>query len=263
MKQYKKNYELKNTAKDKLDGKYGKSMLLFLLSSLISGMTTLCVNSVAATTMNSVFYRSGSVAAANIVSLAFDLILVFANIICAVMNAGIALYFLSMACNRPCSVGSLFYGFKNESRKTLTIAAALILCQVVCLWPCQYCLQFALSTSDSELKKRLLLSALAAIVVGLCIYIPVSLGIAMSFYLMFDFPENSGKETLALCWRIMKGHRLRLFSLQLSFLPLMLLCILSFGIGFLWLDPYMELTYAYFFLDLMNPAQVPCGAAES
>lgn len=254
MKQYKKNYELKNAAKDKLDGKYGKAMLLFLLSSLISGTVSLCVNSVATTTMNSVFNQSGSMTAANMVSLAFDVILVFANIICAVMNAGIALYFLSMACNRHASVGSLFYGFKNESKKALTIAAALILCQVICLWPCQYCLQFALGTADSRLKRLLLLCAVAAIVVGLCIYIPVSLGIALSFYLMFDFPENSGKETLALCWRIMKGHRLRLFSLQLSFLPLILLCVLSFGIGFLWLEPYMELTYTYFFLDLMNPA---------
>lgn len=255
MTQYKKNYELKNAAKDKLDGKYGKAMLLFLLSSLISGTVTLFINSVASATMSSVFLQSGNMTAANIISLAFDAILVLANIICAVMNAGIALYFLSMACNRPCSLGSLFYGFKNESKKTLTVSAALILCQVICLWPCQYCLQFALSTTDGELKKKLLLCAVAAVIVGLCIYIPVSLGIAMSFYLMFDFPENSGKETLALCWRIMKGHRLRLFLLQLSFLPLILLCILSFGIGFLWLEPYMELTYAYFFLDLMNPAQ--------
>ena len=79
------------------------------------------------------------------------------------------------------------------------------------------------------------------------------MGIGLSFYLMLDFPQNSGKETLSLCWRLMKGHRSRLFLLELGFLPLMLLCILSFGIGFLWLQPYMQMTYACFFLDLMNP----------
>ncbi len=52
---------------------------------------------------------------------------------------------------------------------------------------------------------------------------------------------------------MMKGHKRRLFRLELSFLPLMLLCVLSFGIGFLWLNPYMQMTYTCFFLDLMNP----------
>ena len=37
MKQYKKIYELKNTAKDKLEGKYGGAVLILLLSALMSG----------------------------------------------------------------------------------------------------------------------------------------------------------------------------------------------------------------------------------
>ena len=70
---------------------------------------------------------------------------------------------------------------------------------------------------------------------------------------MLDFPQNSGKETLKLCWRLMRGNRKRLFLLELGFLPLLLLCLLSFGIGFLWLEPYMHMTYTCFFLDMMNP----------
>ena len=70
---------------------------------------------------------------------------------------------------------------------------------------------------------------------------------------MFDFPQKSGKEILILCWRLMKGKKLRLLYLEFSFLPLLLLSILSFGIGLLWLQPYMQMTYTFFFLDLMNP----------
>ena len=51
----------------------------------------------------------------------------------------------------------------------------------------------------------------------------------------------------------MKGKKLRLLYLEFSFLPLLLLSILSFGIGLLWLQPYMQMTYTFFFLDLMNP----------
>lgn len=251
MKRYKKNFELKNLAKDRMEGKYGGAILIVLLSYLIMGFVRLIINSVAASTMNSVYAMTGSMNAASAVSFLFDGLLLAAGIVMGAMNAGLALYFLNIACGQPCSVRDLFYGYKNDSKKVLVISAAMTLCQTVCLWPGQYMSQHFLNTRES----RWLLYALAATVVGLCVYVPVSLGIAMSFYLMLDFPQNSGKETLALCWRTMKGQRKRLFLLELGFLPLMLLCILSFGIGFLWLIPHMQMCYTVFFLDLMNPAE--------
>ncbi len=251
--QYKQNYELKNAAKDKLDGKYGGAILIFILSSLISNIVTLLVSSIGDTTLNAVYYTEGSAAVYNIIYLLFTVIDVLTAVICAVMNAGITLYFLNMACGMPFSIRDLFYGFQNDSKKSLTVAAAIVLCQVVCLWPSQYLLQNLLLTHEF----KWFYYAAAAFVIGLCIYIPVALGIALSFYLMLDYPQNSAKETLSLCWRMMRGQRRRLFLLELSFLPLMLLCVLSFGIGFLWLEPYMQMTHTYFFLDLMNPGSQP------
>lgn len=249
MKQYRKNYQLKNAAKDRLDGRYGGAVLLTLLQLIITGAVSMLINRASATAQASVYAGSGSGMALRLTALAFDLLLTGANIICAVLNAGAALYFLNLACGQPLSVSDLFYGFRQDSRKALTIAAAQVLCRVVPLLPGQYLLQHALNTGSALWY----LAAAAALLAGLCIYVPVSLGLFLSFYLMFDFPEYSGKETLALSWRIMKGQRSRLFWLQLSFLPLILLGILSFGIGFLWLEPYMQLTYTQFFLNLMNP----------
>lgn len=251
MKQYKKNYELKNKAKDRLEGKYGGAMRILLLSAVISWVVRLAINNIAGNTMSSVYARTNSQSAATAVSFVFDGLLLFASILLGVMNAGITLYFLNLACGQPLSIRDLFYGFRTDSKKILIVSAAMAICQTVCLWPGQYLLQQYLSSKGLTW----LFYALAAAVVGLCVYVPVSLGIAMSFYLIFDFPQNSGKETLQLCWRIMKGQRGRLFYLELSFLPLMLLCVLSFGVGFLWLEPYMQMTYTYFFLDLMNPQE--------
>ena len=252
MKQYKKNFELKNTAKDKLEGKYGGAMLILLLSTAISWMTRLIINTVAGSTMNSVYTMTNSTSAATAVSFLFDGLLLLAGILLGVMNAGITLYYLNIACGQPFLVRDIFYGYKTDSKRILIVSAAMAIFQAVCLWPGQYLLQQYLSNKSLTW----LLYALIATVAGLCVYVPVSLGIAMSYYLLLDFPQNSGKETLQLCWRIMKGQRGRLFCLELSFLPLMLLCILSFGIGFLWLEPYMQLTYTYFFLDLMNPKEI-------
>lgn len=249
MKQYKKVYEIKNIAKDKLESRYGGAILITFLSFLLSGMARLSINSVCVSTMNTVYAMTGSTGASAGISVLFDILLVTAGVLFGVMNAGIALYFLNLACGQRASVRDLFYGFRTDSKRYLVISAALVLCQTICLWPGQYLFQNYISTRDL----KWIFYALGAAGAGLCIYIPVSLGIALSFYLALDFPENTGMETLSLCWRMMKGHRSRLFLLELGFLPLTLLCILSFGIGFLWLEPYMQMTHACFFLDLMNP----------
>lgn len=252
MKQYKKNYELKNTAKDRLEGKYGGAILIMFLSTVISWIARLFINSVANSTARSVYAMNGSAGSVQAVAIFFEVVFLAANILLGVMNAGIALYFLNIACGRQPFVRDLFYGFQNDSKKALAVSAAMALCNAVFLGPGQYLTDQFLGTREP----KWLIPALIATAVGLCGYIPVSLGIAFSFFLMLDFPEKSGKESLLQCWRLMKGNRMRLFLLELGFLPPMLLCVLSLGIGFLWLEPYMQMTYTYFFLDLMNPREV-------
>lgn len=249
MKQYKTSSQLKNTAKNLLDGKYTPAILIPFLASLISGGVAFIIDIIASTTMNTVYFSTESVGAYNMVSFVFDLILLGINIVLGIMNAGVALFFLNASCDQPYSVNDLFYAFKNDSKKALGISAANMILHAVCLWPSQYLLQSYLNTQES----RKLIFTLAALAIGMCVYIPISLGISLSFYLMLDFPQYDARETLALSWKQMNGHRKRLFYLQLSFIPLILLCICSFGIGFLWLDPYMQMTYVQFFLDLMQP----------
>lgn len=253
MKLYQKNYEIKNKAKDMLEGKYGGAVLLLFLSTLISGAVQLFINQIGSGTMGSVYAMTGSEGTATAISILFNILLLLASIVLGVMNAGIALYFLNIACGQSFSLKNLFYGFQTDSRRCLGIAAVIVTWRTLCLWPGQYLAQKYLNTLDGKWIPY----ALIALIVGMIVYVPVALGMELSFYLMLDFPQNSAKETLSLCWRIMKGNRKRLFLLELSFLPLMLLCALSFGIGFLWLNPYMQMTYTCFFLDLMNPKEKP------
>lgn len=247
--QYKKRHELKNRAKDTLEGKYGSTISILLLNFIISWMVRFSVDIIGSNTANSIYVKTGSETAAQITAFLFNLLLLLATVILGVMNAGITLYFLKLACGQPFSLKDLFYGYRTDSGKILVITAAMVLCEAICLSPCQYFAQNYLNSWDG----KWLIFSLIALAIGLCIYIPVYLGIALSFYLMFDFPQKTGKEVLRLCWHLMKGKRLRLFCLDLSFLPLMLLCVLSFGIGFLWLQPYIQMTYTFFFLDMMNP----------
>ena len=199
MNQYKTSSNLKNSAKNLLDGKYTICILVPFLSALISSGTAFIIDMVASTTMNSVYSLTQSMTAFHAVSFVFDLILLGANVILGVMTAGIALFFLNVSCGQTYSINDLFYAFKNDSKKALGISAAFSLLHAICLWPSQYLLQSYLNTQESQK----LFYTIAALIIGLCIFVPVSLGISLSFYLMFDFPQYTAKETLALSWKLM------------------------------------------------------------
>jgi uncharacterized membrane protein len=49
----------------------------------------------------------------------------------------------------------------------------------------------------------------------------------------------------------MNGNKFRLFKLYLSFIPLILLGIITFFIPLLWVNAYMEASQAAFYQDLI------------
>ena len=69
-------------------------------------------------------------------------------------------------------------------------------------------------------------------------------------YILVDKPELSANEAINLSKAMMKGHKFDFFWLSLSFLGWILLAILTVGIGFFWLLPYMYTTYAAFYQDV-------------
>lgn len=64
---------------------------------------------------------------------------------------------------------------------------------------------------------------------------------------MSENPEISAKEAMEMSMKMMDGNKFRLFCLRLSFIGWMLLGILTFGIGFLWIIPYMNAATAAFY----------------
>lgn len=78
------------------------------------------------------------------------------------------------------------------------------------------------------------------------------LGIAYAMvpYLLKDYPELEWREVLRTSREMMNGHKWDFFCLQLSFVGWALLAILTCGIGFLWLQPYMTAAEAAFYNDL-------------
>ena len=74
----------------------------------------------------------------------------------------------------------------------------------------------------------------------------------MGFYILSDNPQMTGKEALEASKKMMYGYKGKLFLLQLSFIGWGLLCLLTLGIGFLWLIPYMQASMACFYRNLLE-----------
>ncbi len=100
----------------------------------------------------------------------------------------------------------------------------------------------------------LLLESLAIVGLGI---VTLSIGAfillyayAMVPYLLRDNPELSGTDALKKSRYMMRGHKWDLFVLDLTFIGWWLLACLTLGIGFLWLQPYINTARAHFYEDL-------------
>ena len=72
---------------------------------------------------------------------------------------------------------------------------------------------------------------------------------ALTPYILLDEPELTARQASTRRCEIMQGRRWKLFCLSLSFIGWGILSLLTFGIGFLWLAPYMNASIAAFYED--------------
>lgn len=135
---------------------------------------------------------------------------------------------------------------------------------------CQYCVKLCLGVDEGikELfvHKNLLLKAFAlniviAIKIMLWSFLFVIPGIvagyryAMAPYLMAENPDMGIMEAIDASKEIMDGHKGELFWLELTFIGWTFLAAFTLGIGLLWLNPYMNMAEAEFYLDLTGRGQ--------
>ena len=73
---------------------------------------------------------------------------------------------------------------------------------------------------------------------------------AMTEFILKDNPEISGENAICLSMKMMQGHKMQLFLLDLSMIGWLILSFLTLGIGFLFLVPYNYSAHAHFYEDL-------------
>lgn len=250
MNHYLSSASLKTLAKGQLLGKYGTvtgAMILMQLCTLPLSMAV------------SFLIGTDTVVGVLMYSIAYFLIQLFMGF----FLAGQAFIYLKAACGQKPEISDLFHCFKGDTSRVLHLQAVLSGVSILCSLPAMIVGVFtnqsltlfgtdAVSAGMLPVNPALFLIYVIFYLAGTIISIYVSLMLSQVFYLMLDFPEYTASQLLKMSIRLMKGSKGRLFYIQLSFLPLILLSFLSCGIALLWIYPYMQATYANFYLDLIK-----------
>lgn len=73
---------------------------------------------------------------------------------------------------------------------------------------------------------------------------------AMTFYILGDDKSIGAMEAINRSKKMMYGYKWKFFFLSCRFIGWALLCILTLGIGYLWLVPYTQTSLAKFYDDI-------------
>jgi uncharacterized membrane protein len=138
---------------------------------------------------------------------------------------GYSYYFLHFKRGNNPKLEDLFFGFKHLGS---SIALYFIMWIFTLLW------------------------ALLLIIPGVVAGIRYS----MSFYVLCDSPDMGAMNALTKSKELMRENKMQMFVLGLSFIGWGLCCLFTFGIGFLWLLPYMALSMVNFYEEV---SAVPAG----
>jgi len=78
----------------------------------------------------------------------------------------------------------------------------------------------------------------------------VALALSQTWFILAENPSMDSYDAIMRSRKMMDGFKFKLFKIQLRLLGLGLLCLLTLGIGFLWLIPYQNVVCAKFYEEV-------------
>ena len=138
-------------------------------------------------------------------------------ILAPALSYGYTVFFLRFSRGEESTVSVLFDGFSNRFGTILFVYLVMMV--------------------------RILLWSLLLIIPG----IVAAFAYSQTWFILVDKKDIGALGAIEESKRMMMGHKWQLFLLSLSFIGWSLLTILTLFIGYLWLTPYMWVTFAKFY----------------
>lgn len=245
MNKYQSTADLKSRARVFLTGKYAS----FAMTALFLLLASVLLNNFFSVFLSALYRRiplfQNQIVLVWIVRMIFSF---FLGILITNVVPGVCLFCLKTIKQIPTSFNDLFYAYRNETGKFFTVSAILTVPRLVFMLP----FNIYYDRFGSGFNLDFLYPMFLSLAAGLILTIPVDFFYVTIYFLMLDFPHYTAWDAFAGAFRIIKEHRQKLLYMELSFLPVVLLCFLSLGIGLIWAIPYIAVTYSFFYLDIMS-----------
>lgn len=181
-------------------------------------------------------------------NLLYYLIALIVQLFVGVFTLGQSRMYMDLMSDRPINAFQVFSAFRTQAATGVLIAGILALIGLVCALPGGLCLIGYQYMND----EMMLIVAIPLIAGGVALAVYLGLRYSQCYYMAIDFPQFTVRQLFDSSKRVMKGNYGKLLRLYLSFIPLLLLSILSFGIAFIWLYPYIQGSLCAFYMNLME-----------
>lgn len=232
--------ELKALAREALLGQYG---------SLIGAMFLLGIFSIILESVPVTITRNREDTTSLIIQFVITLII---SVLVYLLQIGMTVIVLHMTRRQIYGLSDLFYTFRAHPDRFIIVSVIQIGISMILQIPAYI---FLLLCPGDTIKRVLLY--LLLLLAGSIVSFIVLLGFTLADLLLIDNENLGAIDAIRQSWAMMHGNKGRFFYLQISFFGLALLCILTLGIGMLWLYPYMMTTEAFFYLDLTGEIDQP------
>ena len=213
--------EMKQAAKNSLQGRWGLAIACFLLAVYIPALVIGGVSGISSAAME--FAAEAEAYGIYGLITSFDML----------FSVAASIFVLG-----PLSIGYYFFNLRFVRGMEVTVTTPYRAFSSGCYG------RFTMAYFMMELF--IFLWSLLLVIPG----IVKSLAYAQMPYILMDHPEMGWKEALKESQRMMDGHKGELFVLGLSFIPWLLLVCVTFGIAMLYVGPYMQVTYTNFYRTL-------------
>ena len=231
--------ELKLLAKKSLDGYYSLLAGALVLISFLSGIGGAL----------SVMLFQGNSMFDLVMSQIFSLII---SVVMSVFSAGVYYMFLNVSRGKKTSMQDVTYLFYHHPDRIIVVSLIVTVVQYLLMLPSMI-MNYRMDVSANllEVLQQSLLVSLVMFV-GIVVAQLVTMPIAFGYYLLIDDVEMNATDALKKSMQMMKGNYGRYIYMQLSFLGLMILGVLTLYVGFIWIMPYMQMTEIEFYREILG-----------
>ncbi len=238
--------QLKANAREHLTGRYGVVIIAYMIASLITNIPSLVIS----------YTVNTSTRAGNLINICVTLILNFILTIFLVGQNHICLRYARGKEAVP--VSEMWYGFRGRADEIIITCFLYFIRLLICYVPF-----IASLKCYQQAYSPILFGSLTVIffIFMIVMWIKLELDYGLIFFLIIDYPEESPRKLLQHSRQLMKGNRGRLFYLQISFIGMYMLVLLSFGLAMFWVYPYTRMTFTEFYLDV-NPSEEASSVEE-